>query len=74
MRMDTTEIASGLGLTGWVKNLPDGRVEVMAEGSQKKLEELLHKIETKLRWVQIKKTEKTFSEAKNEFKEFEIRF
>lgn len=30
--------AQRLGLTGWVKNLPDGRVEAEAEGSRAKVE------------------------------------
>lgn len=31
-RATTTEEASQLGLSGWVKNLPDGRVEAVFEG------------------------------------------
>ncbi len=31
-RYTAEQIALELGLTGWVKNLPDGSVEVMAEG------------------------------------------
>ena len=33
-RMATKEEAVRLGLTGWVRNLRDGRVEIVAEGDQ----------------------------------------
>jgi len=41
-RASTEEKARALGLTGWVSNLRDGTVEVMAEGSEEKLRALLH--------------------------------
>ena len=34
-RQSTKDKADSLGLTGWVRNLPDGRVEVMACGDTK---------------------------------------
>jgi acylphosphatase len=40
-RASTLEQAQSLSLTGWVKNLPDGSVEVTAEGSRYALEDLL---------------------------------
>ena len=43
-RYFTLEQARRLGLTGWVRNLPNGRVEVSAEGSQQDLEEFLRKL------------------------------
>jgi acylphosphatase len=39
-RASTQEQAKALGLVGWAKNLPDGRVEVLAVGSKDKLTEL----------------------------------
>ncbi len=40
-RASALEQAQSLNLTGWVKNLPDGSVEILAEGSRYSLEELV---------------------------------
>lgn len=40
-RQSTREKASALGLSGWVRNLADGRVELQASGDKSRLEELL---------------------------------
>lgn len=39
-RASTKDEALRLGLTGWVKNLPDGRVEVLACGNREQVEAL----------------------------------
>lgn len=39
-RAETAAQANRLGLTGWVRNLPDGRVEVRAFGVNSRLSEL----------------------------------
>lgn len=40
-RAFTQKAAGRLGITGGVKNLPDGRVEILAEGPRVTLDELL---------------------------------
>lgn len=44
-RAFTYESATDLKLTGWVRNLTDGRVEIVAEGPEKALTQLLAKVE-----------------------------
>ena len=39
-RMSTEQQAKILGLTGWVRNLSDGRVEVMASGESALIDDL----------------------------------
>lgn len=40
-RYSTVAQAKRLGLTGYTRNMPDGSVEVVAEGEKRKLEALL---------------------------------
>jgi len=40
-RQATASEAHALGLTGWVRNLHDGSVEIVAEGKRRNLEMLL---------------------------------
>jgi acylphosphatase len=40
-RHTAAQKARTLGVTGWVKNLPDGRVEVVAEGEQSEVQKLV---------------------------------
>ncbi len=40
-RATTRDRARELGLSGWVRNLPGGQVEFVAEGDEKALHELL---------------------------------
>ena len=43
-RYTTLSFAQALLLTGWVKNLSDGRVEAIIEGPRAKIEELLSRL------------------------------
>jgi len=40
-RASTVYEAQNLGLTGWVRNCPDGAVEAVAEGARDKVEDLI---------------------------------
>lgn len=40
-RYHTKATATQLGVVGWVRNLPDGTVEVVAEGEQYALDQLI---------------------------------
>lgn len=40
-RASTAEQAKRLSITGWARNLPDGRVEVLACGEREKIAELV---------------------------------
>ena len=40
-RANTLDKARDLSLTGWVRNLSDGRVEVLFEGPKEKVEEMI---------------------------------
>ena len=40
-RQSTRELAMALQIKGWVRNLADGTVEIMATGDEKKLEQLI---------------------------------
>ena len=40
-RDSTREKAQALGLAGWVRNLPDGRVEAVFEGKDDRVEEMV---------------------------------
>ncbi len=40
-RYHTRATASTMGLSGWVRNLPDGTVEVLAQGDERDLRDLL---------------------------------
>ncbi len=40
-RDSTREKAQALGLSGWIRNLPDGRVEAVVEGDEDRVAEML---------------------------------
>jgi len=73
-RAYTQETAQGLGLTGWVRNLHDGRVEVIADGPKDKIQELIEWCHKGPPGAAVDNVEIEWMNATNEFKDFEIRY
>ncbi|OGW77945.1 MAG: hypothetical protein A3K16_01400 [Omnitrophica bacterium RIFCSPLOWO2_01_FULL_45_24] len=72
-RFTAERAASSLGLTGWVKNLRDERVEILCEGKEAALKEFLEKLNNIFKEY-IRDYDIEWSEATGEFGEFDIRF
>ena len=72
-RFTAERIASRLGVTGFVKNLPDGNVEVVCEGERGSLEEFLGGMRENMRGY-ISDSQVEWGAAREEFSSFEIRF
>ncbi len=64
--------AALLGLTGWVKNLSDGRVEVLAEGEKEDLEKLLEILKKGPLGAKVKNVEAIWEDYLAEFQEFQV--
>lgn len=49
--------ADAVGVSGWVRNLPDGSVEVHAEGTSEQLEELAFDLSRGPRFARVQQVE-----------------
>ena len=72
-RRFTENNAIKLGLKGYVKNLPDGRVEAVVEGQKKIIEELIIRLKEGPPGSKVRELKVVWHEAKNEFIRFERR-
>jgi len=73
-RITAEETALRCSVCGWVKNLRDGRVELVAEGTEPMLEQFLEEIRTGSMGKFIQAVSLSWSEPTNEFRGFEIRY
>jgi acylphosphatase len=72
-RANTRRMANQLSLKGWVRNLRDGRVEILVEGDEEMVERLIqwcHRGPTSA-YVSMVSTET--SEAQGEFDRFSVK-
>ena len=73
-RARACDVARKLGLTGWVRNCPDGSVEVVAEGEETAVKELLEWCRAGPPHAQVRDIRDTYSDATGEFAIFDIAF
>lgn len=72
-RYTTLRIAAAYAVTGFVKNLMDGGVLLVAEGSKDELERMINNVQTTLKRY-IKENESIWAPATGEFDDFGIRY
>jgi acylphosphatase len=64
--------AAELGLTGWVRNLYDGRVEVLAEGERLNLEVLSERLKIGPSSARVDKLDVGWESYTGEFPDFKV--
>ncbi len=73
-RAATREKAAACGLTGWVKNRHDGRVEMVMEGDPSAIEEVIRWCHVGPPAAHVTDVEVEWGEATGEFTSFSIRY
>lgn len=73
-RAHTQELAKRLGVSGWVRNLRDGRVEAVFEGDKKLVEEMLNFCHRGPPGARVTGVEARWGPHRGEFSGFEIRY
>jgi acylphosphatase len=71
-RYTARTVAAGFEVTGTIRNLPDGRVELLAEGAKPELEAFREAIRDAGLAACIRHEDASWAEAQNVFKGFEI--
>ena len=70
-RYTTRSFAVELTLSGWVRNLADGRVEIMVEGTQDDIDKLCQRLEEQFEGHILNKTIE-WNNATGKFGEFQV--
>jgi len=73
-RYHTLQAAQDQGLTGWVRNLRDGRVEVVAEGAHEELNRLLVELRKGPISADVQDVNYEIEEGRGEFDAFRVRY
>jgi acylphosphatase len=73
-RSNTRKKALELGLTGWVRNLQDGRVEVLMEGGESPLQDLIEWCHRGPSHASVEKVDVYWEDPTGEFQTFSITY
>jgi acylphosphatase len=73
-RTNTKDQAERLGLFGWVRNLPDGRVEAVFEGEKSAIEEMIGWCHKGPPGAKVTDVRVKWEEYRGEFDDFRIRY
>jgi acylphosphatase len=73
-RFSAVDEARRLGLRGWVRNTPDGAVELVAEGSEAQLRQLAAWCRSGPPGARVTDVDESREAAVGEFTDFQIRF
>ncbi len=72
-RYTVSNLAPEFKATGWVRNLPDGRVEMVAEGERNNIQGLIQKIEAVMGSF-VRETSATWAPFTGAWNTFSIKF
>ncbi len=72
-RDSAREKAEDLGLDGWVKNAPDGRVEALFEGSSRNVRKMVDWCERGPAQASVESVDADFERARGDLEGFEVR-
>ncbi len=70
----TRKNAENLGVTGWVKNLSDGRVEAVFQGSEEQIEELIQRCKKGPVASYVQNIEVEKDSGEEDYKNFSVEF
>ncbi len=73
-RYHTRELAQRLGLRGWVRNMPDDRVEAVFEGEKEAVERMLEFCRRGPSGARVSDIETKWEQPGGEFSSFEVRY
>ena len=73
-RQGTYEKAVELGISGWVRNLPDGRVEAVFEGEEEKINKIIQWAKEGPPIAKVEEVEIKWEKPTGEFDGFQIRY